>query len=410
MRAAGVVVLSGLDPNQRKVALLRRQGAVCLPRVLIRPDEASLDVARRALHAQVSSSFDGSDWQHLSEVHANVSGQPLSTEYWSANASDANLPLHADCFWLPLALAADQLAFSEERKFLLALEDPLVQSSPTPVDHGPTSLPEEPEHHLPPISPSQVPKRRWAFDPHRGRLAEAIAAARSQVKHRGTMGDWRESALQHLRHAEESVQAGEVEAAQESLTSAWRLDLESRSVGERRLMTQLLRGEVRANTNGWLKDSLLTAIQDSPDAGTMALVRSELEKQNRLTSAKETQNQLGRLSQLVVAVPVSVGLFVASSTSWLDGGATATGDIMPATLGLGMLGGLGWTLARRQLGGYVEALVPLGVGAVAARFGLLLAKSGILTIGQDSVPLMLCLSVLWGLGAAAVVDWKRSAP
>ncbi len=399
MRAAGAVVLTHSEPDLSRVALLRRQGAVCLPRVLIRPGESARDAAQRAVHDQVSPNLKCSDWQHLSQVRAQVSGHPLNTDYWSVSASDP-LP-NADCFWLPLTLAAEQLAFPEERQFLLAMEDPLIQSPPAPANHT-----QKKTEQLPPVAPDHPAKSHWVFDPHRGRLAESIAAARSHVESSSNGGDWRESALLHLNQAELSVQSGKVEAAQESLTHAWRLDLESRSVGERRLMTQLLRGEVRSHTDGWLRDSLLTALQESPDAGTMALVRTEVEKRNRLASQAHTQNNLGRLAQLIIALPVVIALLTAFTTEWLDGSAPAPGHIMPATVALGMLGGLGWSLIRGHLNGFYEALLPLAIGAAAAFFGLLLSKAGILTIGQDSAPLALSLAVLWGAAAAALVELK----
>lgn len=406
MQAAGAVLLVHSDFGPRRVALLRRQGAVCLPRVLVHPGEPTLDAAQRAVHDQVHPDLPCSDWQRLSEVRAEVSGQPLNTDYWSASASDSDLPFETDCFWLPLALAAEQLAFPEERDVLLAMEDPLIQSPPAPAPLA-IPLPMEEERDFPPITPGSPPKSRWAFDPHRSRLAETIEAARSHVESAGSRGDWRESALVHLSQAESSVLSGKVEAAQESLTHAWRLDLESRSVGERRLMTQLLRGEVRGHTEGWLRDSLLTALQESPDAGTMALVRSEVEKQNRLASRQQTQNNLGRLAQLIIAGPVLIALLVGATSSWLDGGSPTTENLMSATLSLGLLGGLGWSMTRGRLKSYFEALAPLTIGAGAAFFGLLLSKSGILTIGQDSAPLMLCLAVLWGFAAAALVELKH---
>ncbi len=403
MQAAGVALLAHSDFGPRRVALLRRQGAVCLPRVLVHPGESTLEAAQRAVRDQVHSDLRCGDWQHLSEVLVEVSGQPVNTDYWCASASDSDLPDEADGFWLPLALASEQLAFPEEREVLLALDDPLIQSPPAPA---PPPMDEGTE--FPPITPGSPPKKRWAFDPHRSRLAETIAAARSHVESAGSRGDWRASALVHLSHAEGSLQSGQVEAAQESLTHAWRLDLESRSVGERRLMTQLLRGEVREHTAGWLRDALLTALQESPDAGTMALVRSEIEKQNRLASQRRIQNNQGRLTQLIIAVPVCIALLVGSTANWLDGGMPATGDIMPATLSFGLLGGLAWSLTRGQSKSFSGALAPLAIGAGGALFGLLLSKSGIVTIGQDSVPLMLCLAVLWGVAAAALVDLKRS--
>ncbi|MFT5058536.1 MAG: hypothetical protein ACI87O_002907 [Planctomycetota bacterium] len=402
VQAVGAVILKRQDSGPLQVAILRRQGTVCLPRVLIHPGETTRTAAERSVYDQVSPALPCERWSHLAQVQAEVSGHPLTTDYWSAFASESNLSLRPDCFWLPLAQAAKQVAFPEERQFLATMEDPLIQTPPAQADLDPTSRGDFPR------VPTSAPSRsRWPFDPHRGRLAETIAAARASVENTGRSSDWRESALLLLNQAEDAVQAGRLDAAQEALTGAWRLELESRSVGERRLLTQLLRGEVRTRTDGWHRDSLLTALQESPDAGTMALVRCELERQSRRISQTQTRNDLGRLAQVVIAVPVLITLFVSFSSSWLDGSVPSSGELMPATLGLGMLGGLGWSLFRSRVTNFFEAIVPLGVGAAAAFFGLLLSKAGILTISQDSAPWALCLAIIWGAAAAALLDFKN---
>ncbi len=403
LMAAGAAILHRPSGGESRVALLKRQDTVCLPRVLLRPGESTRVGAVRAAHDQVSPDLHCSDWFQLSRVEAQVSGQPITTEYWSASCPDTELTLQPDCFWSPLDQAVGLVAFPEERQFLSTMEDPLIQASPLEAEA--TS---EPPRDFPPVPTSSPIKSRWPFDPHRGRLAETIAAARSNVENAGRAGDWRESALHQLTQAEDAVQAGRLDAAQEALTGAWRLELESRSVGERRLMTQLLQGEVRTRTEGWHRDALLTALQESPDAGTMALVRCELERQSRRVSQEQTHNDLGRLAQLIVAIPVALTLFVSFSSTWLDGSVASDGTMMPATLGLGMLGGLGWSIFRGRLHNFFDALAPLCVGAAAAFFGLLLSKAGILNIAQDSAPLALCLSILWGLAAAALLDFKRA--
>ena len=403
IRAAGVVVLQGAGSGQTQVALLRRQGTVCLPRVLIQPNENAQDAAERAVHDQVNPDLECEHWTHLGRVQGQISDQALLTDYWSAQVSESGLPLQFDCFWLPLAQAAEQVAFPEERQFLATMEDPLIQERPAQAQ-----FPQNNREDFPPVPVSSPLKSRWPFDPHRARLAESIAAARSNVENAGRGGDWRENALLQLAQAEDAVQAGRVEAAQEALTGAWRLEMESRSVGERRLMTQLLQGEVRNRTDGWHRDSLLTALQESPDAGTMALVRCELEKRSRRVSQTRTQNDLGRLVQLIIALPVAIALFTSFSASWLDGSAPSTSELMPATLGLGMLGGLGWSIFRGHLTSFFDALAPLATGAAAAFFGLLLSKAGILTISQDSAPWALCLAILWGAAAAALLDFKHA--
>ncbi|MDF1836918.1 MAG: hypothetical protein P1V35_03535, partial [Planctomycetota bacterium] len=402
LRAAGAVILQRTAAGDCRVALLKRQNTVCLPRVLLRTGESTRVGAIRAAHDQVSSHLHCADWHPLSTVRAQVSDQPLITEYWSASTTDVETNLQSDCFWSPLNQAAEQVAFPEERQFLSTMEDPLIQVPPLQAE-APSESPDE----FPPVPTSSPLKSRWPFDPHRGRLAETIAAARSSVENAGRSGDWRESALMQLTQAEDAVQAGHLEAAQESLTGAWRLELESRSVGERRLMTQLLQGEVRTRTEGWHRDSLLTALQESPDAGTMALVRCELERKSRRVSQEQTQNDLGRLAQLIVAIPVALTLAVSFSSTWLDGSVPSDGSMVPATLGLGLLGGLGWSLFRGRLRNFFEALAPLGAGAAAAFFGMLLAKAGILNVAEDSAPLALCMSILWGLAAGALLDFKR---
>ncbi|MCA9000943.1 MAG: hypothetical protein KDB61_03400 [Planctomycetes bacterium] len=397
LRAAGVLVLRETAAGQTEVALLRRQGTVCLPRVFLHPTEATRAAAERAMVDQVQAHMVGTGWRFVTRLFADFNGSPLATDYWRTQASDSDAPLLTDCFWTPLAVASTQLAFPEERQLLMNM-DPLTQTQ-----EG-TGAQSKKEGAAAPASLRSALQSRWPQGPHRAHLAQSIAATRASVESSGPTSDWRAHALERLDQADDAVRAGRLDAAQEALTQARRLDLEARSVAERRLMTQLLRGDVRENTDGWLRDTLLTALQENPDAGTMALVRGELERQTRRNGRDLFTHDQGRLAQILVTVPVALWVYFAFQHSWVTPGSPTDGNHVLPAMAFGLFGGVAWSLFHAPLRSIREALIPLVIGAFTSLLGFLLAKSGILTFGEDSAPLALATSILWGIAGAAFLS------
>ena len=221
-------------------------------------------------------------------------------------------------------------------------------------------------------------------------------------------GDWRNKARAYLAQAQRALDIGHEAEAHEAWMAAWKLEYEARSVSERRLISKLLQGQVRSNTGGWRRDALLAALEEDPDAGTLARVRSEVEAEARRRRAWQEQHRWARIWQAVIAVPFFAALYFALREDWLAGSMPPAVEILPAVLGLGMLGGWTWSLIRQEPGDVLQALAPLGVGLFGAFFGFLAGQSGVLSVGKNSGPWTLCTAFLWGIAAALLLEVRAA--
>ncbi len=408
--AVGVVLLAGWPAGDRPnhVAVVQHDGLWTLPRVLRAEGESSQALAQDTLRTQVHPALQDVELDFLVTLEGQLFHHSLRTEYWRALAT-ADLPRELPrAEWMPLAQARTRLLCPEERLLLERMHDPLAHP-PTGASGVPLASPGTAASGPPPPGPGQFAS---AGDPVATPSPSPDLQPSSEHAQRTweldpLQGDWRSKVRQHLVHAQRSLNTGREGEANDAWMAAWKLELESRSVTERRLITKLLQGEVRARTQGWRRDALLTALEEDPDAGTLARVRAEVETFGRRMQQRRERRRLARLVQIVIAVPFFAALYFAMTQAWLAGAMPPAVEILPAVLGLGMLGGWTWSLLRQVPEDALQALAPLGVGLFGAFFGFLLMQSGVIAIGTPSAPWALCSAFLWGFAGAVLLEFRK---
>ncbi|MCB9906642.1 MAG: hypothetical protein H6830_02900 [Planctomycetes bacterium] len=378
--ASGCVVLEQGEVSPSRIALVQTGKRWVLPRVLLQAGESHPSGVQRALLAQVGEGFPGVSADWIATLDSQIGARPVRTTYWKLQVPRGIRQPVVACEWVPVPAALSRLTLPEERSLVATMQDPLAHPPLSPRPAAAASAPQEAGPGVrvrPPTSPSSS---------------------------RGA--PWQIQAQDHPGPSHPAQAHGPTTQAQDSLIAAWKLEFESKSVSERRLWTRLLQGEVRARTQGWRREALLSVLDEVPDAGTLARVRAEVQAQKERQSAWQQSVQRARWVQMALALPPVLALCLFGSTAWFSGTFPAIERLWTAVLGLGLVGGLAWSTLRQVPTHALAAVAPLAAGSVAALLAFLLERGGILRIAQDSAPGVLALALVSGWLGASLVGLK----